>query len=370
MFTGKAKKNAKACRFCWMCRHLCPIGLQTGREVNTPRAKGLIVSMMERGVPMDSTMAEAMYECLLCGLCTADCATGFDPPVFVREARTEAVLNGLVPPSVQNVIDRIQKTGNIYGLPPEEKWSGLKEIVCDLPEKADVLLYIGNTAAYKRPEIVKAFVSLLREAGVSFAVMKNEPSSGAELGDLIGYVEEVRRIAKDSAEAINATGVPTVVVLDPRDAAFFKHEYNEWNCELHADVQTATAFLAALVKEGKLNIKPVKKLVTYHDNTALARELNEYEPARELIAATGATLKEMFLNRSHAKCCGNELVDQYRPDLMELTAEGRWEDAKRSGASVLITASPQDYNILQKVVPAGMELEDLFCFLDQCVIRK
>ena len=25
-----------------MCRHLCPVGLKTGREVNTPRAKGLL----------------------------------------------------------------------------------------------------------------------------------------------------------------------------------------------------------------------------------------------------------------------------------------------------------------------------------------
>lgn len=319
---------------------------------------------------MDSSMAETMYECLLCGLCTKDCVTGFEPPIFIREARTEAVLNGLVPSYVQKVIDRIQNNGNMYGLPPEEKWFGFKDIFSDLPEKADVLLYVGNTAAYKRPEIVQALASLLREAGVSFTVMKNEPSSGVELGDLIGFVEEVREMAKACAQAINATGAKTVVVLDPSDAAFFKHEYNDWNCGLHPDVQTATAFLSALVKAGRLSFKPHNSVVTYHDSTRLARDLNEHEPARELIAATGATIKEMFLNRLHAKCCGNELVNQYRPDLMDLTAKGRWEDAKRTGAQVLITASPQDYNVLKKVAPDDMELKDLFSLLDQCVNRK
>ena len=41
MFSEKSKKNADACRFCWMCRHLCPVQLVTGKETNTPRAKGL-----------------------------------------------------------------------------------------------------------------------------------------------------------------------------------------------------------------------------------------------------------------------------------------------------------------------------------------
>ena len=41
MFSEKAKKHADACRFCYMCRHLCPIELVTGKENNTPRAKAL-----------------------------------------------------------------------------------------------------------------------------------------------------------------------------------------------------------------------------------------------------------------------------------------------------------------------------------------
>ena len=41
MFSENAKKHADACRFCYMCRHLCPVELVTGKENNTPRAKGL-----------------------------------------------------------------------------------------------------------------------------------------------------------------------------------------------------------------------------------------------------------------------------------------------------------------------------------------
>ena len=61
MISQLASKHADKCRFCWMCRHLCPVQLQTGKEINTPRAKGLLLSMTARGKEFDSDMAQAMY---------------------------------------------------------------------------------------------------------------------------------------------------------------------------------------------------------------------------------------------------------------------------------------------------------------------
>ena len=48
MISQIANKHADKCRFCWMCRHLCPVQLQTGKEINTPRAKGLLLSQIAR----------------------------------------------------------------------------------------------------------------------------------------------------------------------------------------------------------------------------------------------------------------------------------------------------------------------------------
>ena len=46
MISQNALHHAEKCRFCWMCRHLCPVQHQTGKELNTPRAKGLLLSMV------------------------------------------------------------------------------------------------------------------------------------------------------------------------------------------------------------------------------------------------------------------------------------------------------------------------------------
>ena len=172
MFSEKAKKNADACRFCYMCRHLCPVELVTGKENNTPRAKGLQVSMLERCMKMDKGCAVTMYECLLCGACTADCVTGFDPLVFIREGRTQAVLEDLVPDFAKKVIDRLEATGNPYGA------TQAKVDLTGVPQTGETLVWLGNAARYAVPDVAQALLAILKKAGVAFAVLPDEPASG------------------------------------------------------------------------------------------------------------------------------------------------------------------------------------------------
>ena len=48
-FSSKCRETADACRFCWMCRHICPVGNTTGQERNTARARALSLSLVGRG---------------------------------------------------------------------------------------------------------------------------------------------------------------------------------------------------------------------------------------------------------------------------------------------------------------------------------
>jgi len=365
MFTDKANTIADACRFCWMCRHVCPVGLVTGKESNNARAKGLLVSLHARGTEFDSSMADVMWECVLCGSCTNDCMTGYEPPVFIREARTKAIVENLAPEPVLELYDLITETGDIYGTGAEKRFNTIKDELAGLPEKADVLLYIGEVAAVKTPEIVKAVISLIKKSGTDFTVLKQEPSSGAYLGDLIGFVEEVRSASQKCADAINKSGASIVVVLDPLDARIMKHEYPEWNLSLNAEVKTATSFIAELVKGGKLKPDNSGKEVTLHDAGALSRDLDETEPAREIISAMKMELKEMFLHKDLSKSSGGALLPCYAPELSEKIAAARWADAKRTGAKLLLTEAPGSYTALSQAVPGDMELEDLFIILDK-----
>lgn len=131
MFSNDSARQADACRFCWMCRHICPVAGSTGNEAWTPRAKGLMVSMIERGTEYDAQIAQAMYHCTMCEACSNDCVTGFKPTDFIREARTLAIVNGFAPKAVNDEIDNILSRGNIFPNDISEAFLGC---IKDLPE--------------------------------------------------------------------------------------------------------------------------------------------------------------------------------------------------------------------------------------------
>ena len=359
MVSQKALQHAEKCRFCWMCRHLCPVQHQTGKELNTPRAKGLLLSMLSKGTAeFDRDMATAMYECMLCDACVNDCCTGYQPPLFIREARTEAVVNDLAPEAVMQCIENIEASGNIYGM--EKPSFG--------QDGSDVLVYVGEVAACKVPQMAKAFLSLLKKAGVSAKVLEKEPASGTMLADLMGYVQEVTQQAKACADAINATGLSTVVVLDSYDAEIMKQHYAEWGCEIKAEVITATAFVAKLLEDGKLAPKAKTLGVgACHDDDRLARSFYEFAPVRAIAQAAGFTLTEMFNKERLAKSCGTAVALSYMPEITTKVAGGRWQDALRTEAKAMLTASPQAYLCLSRCVPEGMTLVDLFTALDEAI---
>lgn len=345
MYSEKAYHIADNCRFCWMCRHVCPVGLKTGKEINTPRAKGLLVSMEKRGFEMEKDSAEAFYECMLCGSCSNDCATGFEPPVFIREARTRAAAAGLLPEAVERVLDRVLDTGVMYEECEEPK--ALSEKINDHQKKAKLLLLLGATARIRRPEMALALMRLLEKAEVDFMVLEKEPGTGSELYDLIGAVEETREQAAACSRQLCDTGAEKIVVLDSYLAETLKHEYPLWDCALESEILTATSFVAGLIDEGRLHPEALSLSVTIHDSPRLARDLKETEPVRDILKASVCEIKEMFLNRELTRCCGSSLFAEYAPKLALLTGQGRLEDAKRTGAGILVVECPQALDVLK-----------------------
>lgn len=362
MFSNESAKHAEACRYCWMCRHICPVGIATGNEAWTPRARGLLISAAERGTEFDASVAEAMYKCSLCDACYNDCATGYKPSIFIREARTYSVAEGLASPAVMQAIENIMTTQNIYGDARNEE---LCNVVSALPEKAEVLLYLGQTAYARGGETGLATISLLKKAGVNFTVLKEEPASGALLSELMGFTGEVQQQAARAAAAITATGAKTLVVLNPHDACIFTEEYAKWNLLPGVKVLTATAFLAQLAESGKLTVKAAGLKASFQDPCRLARGLGETEASRALLKALGVELTEMFLNGKMSRCCGGAVLNSHSPDVVRRMVASRQADAQRLGADTIITACPDCQDIMTSHGDGKVTYIDLFRLLDE-----
>ena len=368
MFTQLAKDQVANCRICFMCRHLCPVGLVTGKESHTPKGRAILMEYSfgaENAKEIFKSSVPAMYECCLCNACADWCETGFEPGIFIREARREAIVENVLPPNIAPVVDRLLKTGNLY-----DSSNSLKEETASLPEKAEVLLAIGNTAQAKTPEIAKALIGILKKAGIDFTVLKNEPPMGGAMYDMVGELGEVQNVARNFKEAADATGCKTIVVLDPMDARLLAADYPRWNCAPSAKVQTATSYVAELLASGKLKVKKQCKdlKVTYHDPCKLARDLDETEPARQIIAAIGADFHEIFLNKKDTKCCGNECLASHAPQYTLMTARARIEQAEATGANTLLVSCPGCLDVFATGRQEGnIPIKDLFVLLNECL---
>ena len=243
--TEKAKKITDNCRFCWMCRHVCPIGNATGLERNTARARAMAISLVLRGATELKEVADNIYECTLCGACTNNCMTGFDPKVFVQEIKTEIVLGGVAPDYITAILEKYLQTGNVYG---EKICACLDDV---LSVKAETALLVGQDALYKSPESVKNAVKLLEKAGVKVEVCTAD--SGAGMWFLTGKTQETKNLASASAEKLN--GYKKVIVYDPVDLSFISHEYKEWGIEIKTEIIGFNAYLLDLIASGELKLK-------------------------------------------------------------------------------------------------------------------
>ncbi len=356
IMSEKAKQHVESCRFCWMCHHICPIGNATGHERSTPRARALGISLVNReAIELDEIM-DNIYECAGCGACVHDCITGWDPVMFTKEVRLAAALDGKLPSYIDELVSNCLQTGNAYG----------KTVMCDKLAAAvnahaantDTLFVLGADARYMACKQGAKAIEVLDKAGVAFTTLVDEPATGAQLDYLVGAAEDTKEQMKEFASVAN--GYKTVVVYAPEDAKAIKQTYAEYGIEVSAKIVTFTAFVANLVKSGKLLAKQSGKKVVFQDHYALSRDLGETEEGREIVMAY-AELDEMLLNRKETVWAGNILMAQWMPEVIKLVAERRIFNAKSVGATAIVTESVAEYTALKSVV-ADIEIlsiEDL-----------
>jgi Fe-S oxidoreductase len=298
--------------------------------------------MVNRGVYDISEVVDNIYECACCSACTKECVTGWDPVMFIKQARVDAALEGKLPEYINVLIDNCLETGNAYGI--TDISDALKKAIEAHSEKTDTLLFLGVDARYKAPECAINAIKAFEKTGVKFTVLADELPSGQQLEYLISAVDETKQQMEECAKQLN--GYKTVVAYDPQDAKVLKREYKEWNIKLDALVMTYTQALSENID--KLNAKKTDKAVVYQDPFQLSRELNETEEARKVISAY-RVLNEMLVHGKDTMWAGNILMAQWMPEVIKGVAQGRIDNAKGVKADTIVTASVSEYVSLKSV---------------------
>jgi len=354
----KYNETILACR---MCRHACTVGNVTQNDANIPRGKALLlfVEQMEL-LDWDDRAVDIVYECTNCHLCREWCVNGWDIASVMLAARADVVERGLEPQTAKIIMEKFKKSGNQYG----EIKSRLKEWIgtIQLPEKADVLYFAGCTTAFRRPEIAKAAVAVMKKCGTDFTMLADEPCCGEPLY-VLGYRSEAKVLAERTIDRILATGAKTVVSSSPTCVETFRHGYREWGVDVPDDMRFLhiSEYLANEIGSGRLEMtRPLNINLTYHDPCSLGRELRIFdEPRSVLKAVSGIEFREMRLTHEHSLCCGNGGgVPATNFEIAYGAGKNAGEEVLETGADVLITACPSCKQSFRKHVGA-MEVWDI-----------
>lgn len=171
----------------------------------------------------------------------------------------------------------------------------------------EILFWVGCAGSFdeRAKKITKAFVKILHNTGVDFAVLGAEESCSGDPAKRAGNEFLFQMQAMTNIEVMNAYEVKKIVTTCPHCFNTLKNEYPELGGKY--EVIHHTQLLRDLLDDGRMTIAEGTfkgKRITYHDPCYLGRANNIYEAPRELIKKLDAELVEMKSCKSRGLCCG------------------------------------------------------------------
>ena len=210
---------------------------------------------------------EEIWACTTCRNCEDQCPVANEHVDKIVDLRRHLVLmEGSVPQEGQRAMQNIERQGNPWGISRADRSKWVKEVypegTLDLKIPTvkenldfDILFFVGSMGSYdnRSRKITRAFVRLMNEAGVNFAILGNEEKNSGDTPRRMGNEFLFQQLCMENIETFQKYDVKRIVTACPHTFNIFKNEYPEFGLE--AEVIHHTELLDRLVKEGRLKPK-------------------------------------------------------------------------------------------------------------------
>lgn len=371
----KVRSDLMICGRCGKCivsdvGFVCPVHQHSGGfDESAARGRNSIAKAVMQGrLELDQDVVDNTYTCLGCKRCGVACrkedgkgGRAIDECKITIAMREEIVKAGKEPEVLAAVDRTIDDTYNPFGMDPAKrtKWAdGL-----DLPDAGETVYFAGCYAALRNTKIAKATAQILKAGGIDIAYLGEDEWCCGVPAINDGNSQIAEKLIAHNIEALQKAGCKTVITSCAGCYHALKSDYKEIVGELPFEVKHSSEVIAELIKEGKLEPKEaVAAKATYHDPCHLGRHEGVYDAPREIIAAIpGVEFSEMPMNKDAAWCCGGgSIVSNIYPDLTEAISADRVDEAKKTGAEVILSACPScEANLLNAGRKKGVKTEDI-----------
>ncbi|MGU3432684.1 heterodisulfide reductase-related iron-sulfur binding cluster [Actinomycetes bacterium M1A6_2h] len=264
---------------------------------------------------------EVLWSCTNCGACVEQCPVDIEHVDHILDMRRYQVLiESEFPSELAGLFKNLENKGNPWGQNAKDRLNWINEMEFDIPvfgqdadsfEDYEYLFWVGCAGAYedRAKRTTKAVAELLATAGVKFMVLGADETCTGDSARRAGNEFLFQQLAMQNIETLNAVfeGTPEnkrkIVVTCAHCFNALGNEYPQVGGKY--EVVHHTQLLNRLVRAKKLiPVAAVQEDVTYHDPCFLGRHNKVYDAPRELMAASGSTLKEMPRHGERSMCCG------------------------------------------------------------------
>jgi Fe-S oxidoreductase len=317
--------DAFTCTECGRCKDACPTFL-TGKPLALKWVHDSVKQhLLQQAEPIRSGKTaelpalvgnviaeESLWACTTCGYCEHACPIELEHlGKFFKLRQHQVMMEGAFPHELKTVFDNYEGASNPWGLPASTRadWArGLDvPLLTDATQAKDLdyLWYVGSAQSFddRAQKVARAFVKVLRAAGVRFAILGPDEGSTGECVRRAGNEMLFQSLAQALVETLNGRGVVRIVTCDPHAFNSLKNEYPQFGGRY--EVIHHTQLIDRLIRDGKLPVQPSFERVIFHDPCYLGRHNSEYEAPRSMLAkVTRDAPLEFPLNRAKAMCCG------------------------------------------------------------------
>lgn len=357
-----------ACTNCGRCEDVCP-ATRSGSAF-TPR--GLIQSLHEsiqstlvspthgngNRPEIDFFTEENTWGCTTCGHCIYVCPVFINPVDQVIDLRRNQVLTtGKMPKSVGDTLRNMERQGNPWGMPPEERtrWTeGLSVRQAKVGDEFDVLLYLGCSMAFdeRNSKIAQAIVELLHMNQVDFAYLGLDEACCGETARRMGHEYVFQVMAEENIKMFSQYNFKRIVTPCPHCLNTLKNEYPQFGGNY--EVLHLTQFLNTLPSDTRKTSKGENDStpkVVYHDPCYLGRINSIMKDPRNLLDSSKMNRIEMEQNKANSFCCGGGGGHMWlETDAETRINHHRLEDALNTQAEVIATACPYCLTLFEDAI--------------------
>jgi len=244
-------------------------------------------------------------------------------------------------------------------------------------KEPEILFWVGCAGSFddRAKKVTKAFVTILNEVGIDFAILGNEEQCTGDPARRAGNEFVFQMLAIQNVETLNMYNVKKIVATCPHCFNTLKNEYSEFGGDY--DVIHHSQLLQELIDEGRIKMKDggtfEGKKITYHDSCYMGRVNGVYEAPRTVLQELDADFVEMKRCKSKGLCCGaggGQMWKEDEPGEKRINME-RIDEALDTGAQVIAANCPFCLTMMQDGVTGKNKENDVMVYdLSELIVNN